>query len=62
MGILLNTWLNLVHEQRATNWFACLRVFVHGIVENLDETITQLDVLSANCRYRFVVPSQEERF
>ena len=49
-------WFGFVHEKRPADGFARLCVFVHGIIDVLDQAVPQFDILSADGRHGFRIP------
>lgn len=50
------SWFGLVHEERPADRFARQCVLVHGIVNVLDQTVPQLDILTADGRDGLRIP------
>ena len=45
----------LIHQQGPADWFTCLRVLIHGIVDVLNKFVPQLNVLSTDCGNWFFI-------
>lgn len=50
------TWFDFIHEQRPADGLSASTIFVHGIINILDQLVTDLDVLAADCGYGFWIP------
>ena len=49
------TWVDLIHEHGSAYWLSILCVFVHGIIDVLNQLIANLDVFAADAWYRFLI-------
>ena len=54
--LLSFTWFDFIHEQRPAYGLSASTIFVHGIINILDQLVTDLDVLAADCGYGFRIP------
>lgn len=54
--VLSFTWFDFIHEQRPAYGLSASTIFVHGIINILDQLVTDLDVLAADCGYGFWIP------
>ena len=54
--VLSFTWFDFIHEQRPAYGLSASTIFVHGIINILDQLVTDLDVLAADCGYGFRIP------
>ena len=54
--VLSFTWFDFIHEQWPADGLSAPTILVHGIINILDQLVTDLDVLAADCGYWFWIP------
>ena len=54
--LLSFTWFDFIHEQRPADGLSASTIFVHSIINILDQLVTDLDVLATDCGYGFWIP------
>ena len=46
--VIVLTWVDLIHEHGSAYWFSILCVFVHSIIDVLNQLVANLDVFAAD--------------